>query len=474
MSQYHYQHISKGSKSDQESDQGTQYGSLSSLPFSPRKQLLPPYKPPSPESTADQYIRGLIGRMGQQIFNAELQESGLRELFHYGEAKENSEKLLSFGAGEVIIEVMNANKRDVKVLIAACSVVKNLSGNLVKFFKDGIGMAILDSMNNFPNDGDLQTSACYAIRTLARFPANAEKFVKYGVGRHIALALQNHANNVTAVKASCSAIWCLSSSTVSPDAHWDHNLPYLVVQAMLLNPMSEKIQEYGSGTLRMFGRPYSVVRMGGGKVILHAMSAFKRNSRLVGNCLKALKYFSLLRSNAEVMLRLNCTKTIITCLDYHRKRKMIQVDGCSVMWNLSQWQDARQIFLDDKIGRILLHIIQYYSGNGTTRQGSVKLVGAALLLLTRFGKQEEAVRDFLTRNICKEVSCSALRFMEIPQGEEVVAKSIDVLIQFCLTVPENKQLIMAEAEVLLQNIYNRKYGDTLISNKAQHLQSFNV
>lgn len=451
--------------------QSSRYETQSNLPISPPRPNVPIFTPPRPESSAEQYIRSLVKKMGRHIDDALVQENGLVELYHFGEKKENSRKLLDLGAGEAVVKAMKHHKNNQRVCTAGCAVVRNISGNLYKFYQKGIGVVVLSCMNVFPHDDRLQSSACYAIRTLARCTANAEQMVKFGVGKLIAVAMETHRENEDVQKAACGAIWCLCGSSSSTDQLWDHNLPFLVVQAMLYKPMSAKVQEYGSGALRHFNRPYSVVRMGGGKVILHAMAAHKRNERLVSYCLKALRDFSLLRSNAEALLARNCTASIITCLEYHKNNKTIQIDGCGAIWNLSQWQDGRQMFVDDKVGRVLVHIVKQFSGNGSNRPGSVKLVGAALLLLTRFGKQEAAVRDFLTRNICREVSCSALKFMSVPQGEEVVAKSLDLLIQFSATVPENKQLILAEAEVLLQNIENNSYGDSTVAHKADQLSS---
>lgn len=370
------------------------------------------------QETSDPKIAvNIIRDMRIMLTRPKVLSKSLGALWKLSTPEANRDYLTNIGAGQAVIDVMTAYSKDVKLLRLACGVLKNLGGNLLVLEKMGAGDCVMNSLRRFMKDKELVEQACSAIRNLGQYKQNAESLVKRSVSPLILEAMELHMNSPDTLKRACAALWSLSTAPECKETMWQEGVCQGVVAVMRKYPNEQRLQENSLGLLWTIGYHYSLMRIGGGEVVLEAMKRHPRVQQIVLYGTYLLKNLGSIRSNAIELVAMESAETLMTSILSLQSVASIQENGCSAFWSLSLWQETKMILLQKGVGSFILNLL-------SNPNKEVKIFNSAISVLTNLSAVE-GNGEFFDR---KQAGLAVLSGMaQFNSNETAVEKSI-----FCL------------------------------------------
>lgn len=330
---------------------------------------------------ADRIVRD----MGIMLHRPKVLSKALGALWNLSSVEKNKDYLTTIGAAQAVIAVMYAHKRDITLLRLSCGVIKNLGGNLLAIEKMGAGDLVMHSIRNFGNNKELAEQACSAIRNLGQCKQNAENLVKREVTRLILDCMDQHKSNPDTLKQACSALWSLSTAQHCKEKLWSDGAGQAVVLAMKNFPNELRLQENALGLIWTIGHHYSMMKIGGGEVVLKALQRHSKSKEIVLYCCFILKNLGSIRSNAIELVEANAAEILMTAMTGLKHEVAVQDNGCSAFWALALWNETKLTLVKRGLATFALEVMKESKGNA-------KVFCSSASVITNLAANEETVR----------------------------------------------------------------------------------
>ncbi|XP_071805537.1 leucine-rich repeat serine/threonine-protein kinase 2-like isoform X2 [Asterias amurensis] len=195
----------------------------------------------------DYHAQGpVIDMMEHRTYEADIQQTGYEALAAMMSASKKLKDLIQKRhVHQDVLEIMGKHTKDPCVQIAALKMITFLamSPNIcIVLFEEQVLEAIVQTMNNFKSNEDLQKVACQALRQLlAEDSSNQVDFVDDGKHRSVTAALRNHRGIVVVQE---EAMWLLAVLAGSEE-NYDillQECKKLLISAMKNFPEEEGVQ----------------------------------------------------------------------------------------------------------------------------------------------------------------------------------------------------------------------------------------
>ncbi|KAL7467806.1 hypothetical protein ACHAXS_008042 [Conticribra weissflogii] len=243
---------------------------------------------------------------------------------------------------DVLVRLMKLNPSNKKIVESSLLTLRNVSTELSLvsiLFNRGFLPIVISAMTLFPNDVELQESACVVLRNLGSL--NSEAAVEVGSEEGINLivkAMQNLSDSGSTQRASCSALWtCIHDSDANSLIAVSLGAIDAVICLVLVHPSDVALLESAIMILESFSSSKKYVKQivdaGGLSLVVETMRSHPTSPKLIRNgsifIANLIRVYPSLSNEAA-----RCVTSIIRCIDENPTLVELIIDCCRTLHSL--------------------------------------------------------------------------------------------------------------------------------------------
>lgn len=366
----------------------------------------------------------------------------------------NGAKLMKAGVDKVILDLFREyppsleNSKYVKNFLV--KIIRYLEGDLVKFFRDGAGVEIVRTLEEYEEDFNVQSNCLFALRTLGKSRPNAILLVseELRVEDILKRVMDKYDGKEKVQSAALSTILCLASTEQANEVLWEADIVGYIVGSMRKHPTNPKIQEYGLAAIGEFDFQYSLVRLGVHKLAIEVLRNFPQKPNILIKAFKTLRKMCIYPSNCAVLAQHNVPQEVVISLLKTPQHPTFQISGIGLIYFMATNDELRTLLAKASVGRVFINLFDLC--NHETQQFK-EVVPRCLLALERLTVLESSVRSFLGTNLYKKLAQVALDLLQ-QNDIKHVCKILKLLSLTCDVLIEARQPIKFVTQNLIQTI----------------------
>lgn len=216
----------------------------------------------------------------------------------------------------------------------------------------GVIQIILDTMDGFPNDLELQVSGCRAIWNTSGIPDSQRAFVDFGAVDVVLRAISTFSNDAALQEQALAVLANLGANEDNLDKIEESGAIELLIETLGKHASNADVQVKGCLALSNFAShptDYSkkIVSSGGGSAIVVSMVLHPNNAELQQRALRALRNLSAnVDQNRVELTNIGGIDAIISAMQVHRDSADLQQMGAWTLSNLAGNDDVRTLIGD--------------------------------------------------------------------------------------------------------------------------------
>mmetsp|Transcript_16447 Transcript_16447/g.21583 ORF Transcript_16447/g.21583 Transcript_16447/m.21583 type:complete len:521 (+) Transcript_16447:456-2018(+) len=267
-----------------------------------------------------------------------------REPFRIKDVKERHKKerkvLTLKKIPERVIQAMERYPNNADVQAFGCAALWHFARddeNKVTFMERDVARITTAALERHQSREDVQTYGCCVIWNLAVNDENGKILRRMDVQKWIFRAMDNHAMNTLVQEKACGAIWCLAyvdDTDVDGDDVLGPEAKKRVIRAMSYHAESANLQDCAISALWNLASPSMDKTYW--EMVLHAMDMHADVATVQGSALGYFRSVMFYSDNRDTLMRLDLGSRIVSAMVRHRNEEMLQFKACAVLWILAE------------------------------------------------------------------------------------------------------------------------------------------
>jgi len=264
--------------------------------------------------------------------NSKIQVGCLRAIWSLCNQERNKKFLWQAGVPKLVVDAMTNHSYDFLVQESGCAAIW-LLGRFYSLMKFGACDAVIDAMNSNMDNGRVIRYCCEAIHSLGSLEICCHKFIALDAPSLLIRTLQTYSDDNTMVIAACKAIFALTREETPRARVMDL---YPAIGEEIINTINKHL---GTASIISVGAPIITVLsntshyvdelMGrdAGGAILRAADLHPYSAEVQSYCLLAMRNLSHTEQYRKDLVSKGAIDTVLSAVKNHPEHDMIQKRG---------------------------------------------------------------------------------------------------------------------------------------------------